>query len=110
LATATLLPANITSLAKTAAGDSVYIKWDAIATVNFYQLEILRGTTQIYYSDKFYDNSSPKKANLRTGFRLNDLTSGGTGTFTFNLNGLLYETTAYDYLQAISTATKDIAL
>ena len=111
LSTATILPANITSLAKSANGDSVYIKLDAIPNVNFYQIEITKGTTQIYYSDKFYDGSSPLKPNLRLGFRLLNLNSaGGTGTFTFNINGLLYETTAYSYLQATSTSSSDIAL
>ncbi len=111
LSNLTIQPANITSLAKSANGDSVYIKWDAIPNVNFYQIEITKGTTQLYYSDKFYDGSSPLKPNLRLGFNLYNLNSaGGTGTFTFNINGLLYETTAYSYLQATSTSSSDIAL
>ena len=111
LSAATILPANITSLTKSVNGDSVYIKWDAISNVNFYQIEITKGTTQIYYSDKFYDGSTPLKPNLRLGFNLYNLNSaGGTGTFTFNINGLLYETTAYSYLQATSTSSSDIAL
>jgi hypothetical protein len=105
-----IAPANITTLAKTVAGDSVYLRWDAIPNVQFYQVEILRGTQQIYSSDKFYDPATPKKANLRIGFLYNSLTASGTGNFTFNINGLLYETTAYDYLQGISLATRDIAL
>jgi len=104
-------PANITSLAKSANGDSVYVKWDAIPNVNFYQVEITKGATQIYYSDKFYDGSTPIKASLRLGFRLYNLTTtGGTGIFRFNINGLLYETATYDYLQATSTSTNDIEL
>lgn len=111
LSNLTIQPANITSLAKSANGDSVYVKWDAIPNVNFYQIEITKGTTQIYYSDKFYDGSTPLKPNLRLGFNLYNLNSaGGTGTFTFNINGLLYETTAYSYLQATSTSSSDITL
>jgi len=111
LSTATILPANITSLAKSANGDSVYIQWDAIPNVNSYQVEITKGTTQIYYSDKFYDGSTPLKPNLRLGFNLYNLNSAaGTGTFTFNINGMLYETTDYSYLQATSTSSSDIAL
>ena len=37
LTNAVLAPANITSLVKSANGDSVYITWDAIANVDFYQ-------------------------------------------------------------------------
>jgi len=99
LSNLTIQPANITSLAKSANGDSVYVKWDAIPNVNFYQVEITKGATQIYYSDKFYDGSTPLKASLRLGFRLYNLTTtGGTGAFRFNINGLLYETATYDYL------------
>jgi len=111
LSSSTLLPSVITSLAKSADGDSVYIKFNAIANVNFYQVEVTKGTTQIYYSDKFYDGSSPLKTNLSLGFNITNLISaGGSGTFTFNINGLLYETTLYDYLQATSTASSDIVL
>jgi hypothetical protein len=110
LSAATLPPANNLTVAKTVAGDSVYVRWDAITDANFYNVEILRGTTQVYYSDKFYDDSTPKQTNLRIGFRVDNLTAGGAGIFTFNINGLLYETTLYDYLQAISTSTANITL
>ena len=105
-----ILPPTITSLAKTAAGDSVYIAYDAVAGTHGYQIKIMKGTDLIYSSDPFSDTSNPKKANLKIGFKISNLTSGGTGTFTFDVTGLLYETTNYDYLQAVSDATKDIAL
>ena len=107
---AVVLPPNITSLAKTTAGDSVYIAYDAVATAHGYQVKIMKGTELIYSSDPFSDTSSPKKANLKIGFKISNITSGGAGTFTFHIAGLLYETTNYDYLQAISEASKDIAL
>lgn len=111
LATAALLPANITSLAKTAAGDSVYIKWDAIASTHGYRLKIMKGTTDINpKSSIFADTSSPLKASLRLGFRVSDLTASGSGTYTFEITGLLFETTAYTYIQAISTSSADIVL
>lgn len=110
LSSSVLSIANVTSLAKNAAGDSVYISWNAIKSVDFYQLKISHGTTQVYYVDNLYDNSSPKRTSLRLGFRLTSLTSGITGTYTFDLSGLLYESSAYDYLQAISTVTKNIEL
>lgn len=111
LSNLTIQPANNTSLTKSANGDSVYINWDAIPNVNAYQVEINKGTTQIYYSDKFYDGSTPLKAKLSLGFNLYNLNSaGGTGTFTFNINGLLFETTDNSYLQATSTSSSDIEL
>ena len=110
LASTVLLPATITSLAKSAGGDSVYIKWDAITSTHAYQLKIMKGTTQIFYQPAFVDGSVPLKTNLKLGFLLNTLTASGPGTYTFELSGLLFESTAYEYIQAISTATKDIAL
>ena len=111
LSAASILPANITSLAKTANGDSVYIKWDAIATAHAYQLKVLKGTTQVYYQPAFADASVPLKPNLKLGFRVSNLTSNaGTGTYDFELTGLLFESTTYDYLQAISTSTQSIEL
>lgn len=110
LSAATLLPANITSLVKTASGDSLYITWDAIASTHAYQLKVTKGTTQVYFRPAFIDTSSPLKANLKVGFSLANLTSGIAGTYTFEVTGLLFESTAYDYVQAISIATKDIAL
>jgi hypothetical protein len=105
-----ILPAIITSLAKTTKGDSVYISWNAIANTHAYQIKVTQGTTVIYSSSPFVDNSSPKQSNLKVGFSLNSLTSNVAGTYTFSLGGLLYETTAYDYLQAISTTTQNIVL
>jgi hypothetical protein len=105
-----ILPANITSLVKTAKGDSVYIYWDAVANVDFYQITIQHGTEQAFHAEKLYDASVPKKASVRLGFLINNLTSSGSGTYTFDITGTLYETSAADYLQALSTSTKDITL
>ncbi len=111
LSAATILPANITLLAKSATADSVYIKWDAIASAHAYQLKVMKGTTQVYYQPAFVDASVPLKPNLRLGFRVSNLTSNaGSGTFDFELTGLLFESTTYDYLQAISSSIQRIVL
>jgi hypothetical protein len=110
LSASVLAPPNITSLAKSANGDSVYIKWDAIINTHAYQLKIMNGDTQVFYQPGFADNSVPLKTSLKLGFLLSSLTTSGSGTYTFELSGLLFETTAYDYIQAISTSKKDIDL
>ena len=110
LTASTIQPALITSLAKSADGDSVYISWNAITSTDAYQLKISRGTTQVYYQPAFQDGSTPKKANLRIGMLLSALTAGVTGAYTFELTGLLFENTNYEYLQAISTSKQDITL
>lgn len=109
LTSSVLAPANITLLTKSANGDSVYIAWDAIANVGAYQLTVKKGTYQVYYQRPFVDNSVPLKQNLKLGISLANFSSNSTGTYTFSLDGILYESTAYDYVQAISTITKDIA-
>jgi hypothetical protein len=88
----------------------VYISWNAIANVDFYRLKVQNGTTQVFYADGLVDNSSPKLTTLRMGFLKNSLTSGTGGIYTFTLTGLLYESTDYIYLQAVSSASKDITL
>jgi hypothetical protein len=104
-----ILPPSIT-LAKNATGDSVYISWSAIANANTYQLKVQSATAQVFYADGLVDNSSPKKATLKLGFLVNSLTSGTGGNYTFTLSGLLYESTDYTYLQAVSSASKVITL
>ena len=110
LSAATLQPALITSLVKSADSDSVYISWNAITSTDAYQLKISRGTTQVYYQPAFQDGSTPLKANLRLGLPIGTVTGGVSGTYTFELTGLLFENTDYEYIQAISTSTKDINL
>lgn len=110
LSSSTILPATITSLAKNASGDSIYISWNAIATTHFYQLKVMKGTTLAFYQPGLQDISNPQKTNLRFGFPTSTFANTGSGTYTFELTGLLFETTANDYIQAISTATKDIEL
>ena len=83
LSSSTIQPALITSLAKSASGDSVYIAWNAIASTDAYQLKVTRGTTQVYYQAAFQDGSTPLKANLRLGLLVSNLTSGVAGTYTF---------------------------
>jgi len=109
LATATLLPANITSMVKNATGDSLSVSWDAIAGAHGYQFKFLKGTTQVYFQAAFLENS-PVKPSWTAKLPISKLNSSGSGTYTFELTGLLFETTAFDYIQAISTSTKDIAL
>ncbi len=108
LATSTLQPANITSLVKSANGDSVYIYWDAIATTHAYQLKVMKGTNEVLFQPPFADGSVPLKTNLRFGILLSKFATAGSGTYDFELTGLLYESTTYDYIQAISTSAKSI--
>jgi hypothetical protein len=110
LSSSSILPANITSLTKNANGDSVYISWNAITDVDAYQILVQKEKKSILETNKLYDASVPKKTSLRFGFRLSDITSGTSATYTFTITGVLYETSAATYIQAISASTKDIVL
>jgi hypothetical protein len=107
----TILPAAITGLNKNATGDSIYFTWNAIANTQAYQLKVTNGTKQIYYQAPFADISSPLKATLRIVFPLSAIFTNGSGIYTFELDGMLFESTsATDFLQAISVSSKDISL
>lgn len=110
LTNAILAPANISALVKSTNGDTIYITWDAIANVDYYQLIINRGTSQVFFADNLLDSNTPKKTFMKFGIAKAYLTSGTSGTYSFEMAGKLYETTGSQYLQAISSATKTIDL
>ena len=106
LSSSTLLPPSFTSLTKSVHGDSVYIAWNAVTNAQAYQLKITQGTTQIYYIPPFtIAGTTP-----RVGFPLSILLVNVSGTFTFELDDMLFETTDLTYLQAVGVSKKDIAL
>ena len=111
-----LLPPDITYLAKNATADSVYISWNAVANAQAYQVKVTKGTvtgasaTQVFYAAPFKDTSNPPRANLTISVPLSAVTPYGAGTYTFEVDALLYESSAYTYLQAIGTSTKVITL
>lgn len=106
-----LLPPNITSLTKSTNGDSIYFKWDAVANTNAYQLKVMKGTKIVYSPNAFADSSNPLKAKLNIVIPITTILLDGTGTYTFELSGLLLESTNDNlHLQAIGTSTKDITL
>ena len=105
LTAATILPTTITSLAKSANADSVYVSWNAIAGAHAYKLIVMKGTTRVSASYPF-TIVVPK-----IGMPIANIYASGAGVYTFKIIGLFYESTVtYDYLQAISTTKSDISL
>ena len=111
-----LLPPNITSLAKNGTADSIDISWDAVANAQAYQVKVTKGTatgpsaTQVFYAAPFIDTSNPLRTNLTIGVPLSAIISYGSGIYTFEVDALLYESSAYTYLQAIGTSSKAVTL
>ena len=111
-----LTPPYITSLAKNATSDSIDISWNAVVNAQAYQVKVTKGTltgasaTQVYYAAPFIDLSNPLRTNLTIGVPLSAILSYGTGSYTFEVDALLYESTVGSNLQAIGSSTKVITL
>ncbi len=110
LSSSSLPPPIITSLVQTVSKDSIYISWKALSGSQAYQLKVTKGTTQVYYQPAFTDASTPPRAVLRLGFATTLFTTYGSGVYTFEVDGMLFESTDYTYLQAIGAASKNITL
>ena len=112
---ATTLPTPIiTALGKTARNDSVNITWKAVPNAQAYQMKVTKGTgsslTQVFYLAPFIDGSTPLRPVLPMGVPLSTDSAYGGGTYTFEVDALLYESTDYTYIQAIGISTKDFTL
>jgi len=111
-----LIPPNITFLAKNATPDSIDISWNAVTNAQAYQVKVTKGTLtgpsaiQVFYVAPFIDLSSPLRTNLTIGVPLSTVLSYGAGTYTFEVDALLYESTVGGSLQAIGTSTQAITL
>ena len=107
-----LLPPTITGLTKSANADTVYIHWKIVVNAQAYQIKISKGTTSIKYIWPFSDSSSPLKERLTIGIPTSyfSVSQYGAGTYTIGLDGLLYESTDYTYLQSIGSSTVNVTL
>ena len=114
LLSTTLAPPVITSLSKNMAADSINITWKAVPNAEAYQLKITKGTgaslVVVFYAAPFIDASTPLRSVLTFGVPLGTVSSYGGGTYTFEIDALLYETSAYTYIQAVGVSTKNITL
>lgn len=110
----TLPPPVITALGKTAKNDSINITWKAVPNAQAYQMKVTKGTgsslTQVYYLAPFIDGSTPLRSVLTMGVPLSTVSAYGGGTYTFEVDALLYESTDYTYIQAVGISIKDYTL
>jgi hypothetical protein len=110
LSSSVLQPPTIISIAKSADLDSVYITWKALANVGAYQLKVNKGNIPVFYQPPFMDKSNPLKQVLKMGFSIGSFLSTGSGVYTFNLDGILFETSDNTYIQAVGSSHIDITL
>jgi hypothetical protein len=105
LGTDFLLPAIIDSINLANDGQSVILKWNQVQNAQLYQIRITKGITEVFPAKLF----SPE-GGLEVQFPISYFSRYKPGTFTIELNGLLFESTAYSLLQAMSVTYGSITL
>ena len=105
LSTSAVLPPRITSLTKSADADSVYLTWKGVSDAQFYQIVITQGANQVGYIKPFGFSGNPSVQGY--GWPISFFTSG---TYTFELDALLFESAGSGYLQALGASKKKITL
>ncbi len=104
----TLEPVRIVSLVKSAGADSVILSWKANTNAQAYSLKITCGPNQVYFQNPFTDNSG--NGVLKLGFPITNAIFSVRGTYTFEIDDLLFESTDMTSIQSVGAAKKDIAL
>jgi hypothetical protein len=100
-----LPPPNITSIAKTSDGLNVQIAFDALTGVDYFQVSIYLGDELEYTSPL----QTPPAGNNFV-IPLSTIPSFTSGTYTYHLDAIKYQSLTEGTLQAISSSTVDITL
>lgn len=100
-----LLPAKVDSFGRSADGQFIVVKWNPVNEAQGYQLRIYKGNTEVIPSKIYYELNP-----LRVQFPITNFASGLPGTFTLELNALLFESTGRQLLQALSVSKDSIQL
>jgi len=100
-----LLPAEIDSLGLATDGQSIVLKWNPVQGAQFYQIRVTIGNTEVIAA-KLYS----AEQGLEVQFPISYFSRYMPGTFTIELDGLLFESTTYSLLQAMSVSYGSITL
>jgi hypothetical protein len=100
-----LLPAKIDSFGRSADGQFIVVKWNAVNEAQGYQIRIVKGNTEVI-PPKIYYQLSP----LRVQFPVTSFVSNLPGTFRVELDALLFESAAHQLLQALSVSKDSVQL
>jgi hypothetical protein len=101
-----LLPAVIDSLFKSSDGQSLVLKWSPVQGAQFYQIRVTTGNTEVIPA-KLYSSTGGDE---EVQFPIASFSQYMPGIFTFELDALLYESTNYLLLQAMSNSNGSISL
>lgn len=100
-----LLPAVIDSLFKSQDGLSVLLKWRKVEGAQFYQVRVTKVNSEIIPAELI-----SQEAELKFELPISSFSRYSPGTFTIELDALLYESTNYSQLQALSISYGSITL
>jgi hypothetical protein len=92
-----ILPAVIDSLGLAADGQSVVLKWNPVQNAQFYQVRVTKGNNEVIPATLY-----SLAGGLEVQFPISSFSGYKPGTFTIELDALLFESTAYTLLRAMS--------
>lgn len=95
-----LVPAKIDSIARSADGQFVILKWEPVKDAQGYQIRITKGNTEVVAAKSYFQLDK-----LRIEYPISSFSPYLPGTFTVELDALLFESSAHQSLQAMSVAT-----
>jgi hypothetical protein len=100
-----ILPAVIDSLGLAADGQSVVLKWNPVQNAQFYQVRVTKDNNEVIPATLYSLDGG-----LEVQFPISSFSGYKPGTFTIELDALLFESTAYTLLQAMSITYGSITL
>lgn len=105
LGTDFILPAVIDSLDLAQDGQSVILKWEQVPGAQSYQIRVTKGNTEVVPA-KLYSSSGGSEVQFPVSY----FSSYKPGTFTIELDALLFESTGSSLLQSMSISYGFITL
>ena len=109
LGTDFILPAVISSLVKSSDGQSVILQWNTVPGAQLYQIRVTKGSSEVIPA-KLYSPANSTTALLEVQFPITSFSRYLPGTFTVELDALLYESADLLLIQAMSISNGSIAL
>ena len=100
-----LVPATNFSLVESADASSVSVTWDQVSGAQAYQLLVTIGGITVFSSSFI-----PQSSNTSTVLATSNLSSYIPGTFTFELDAVMFESSEHKLVQAVSATTATIDL
>jgi len=100
-----LLPAVIDSLILSSDGQSIVLKWSPVNAAQYYQIRVTNGNTEVLPARLY-----PSSGTLEVQFPIGSFSRYMPGTFTFELDALLFESTDLSLLQAMGVSYSSLTL